>query len=266
MAEDKGVETERKLLARHVVQADYRGLEQGREPMLRIYPPMPPKMWAKFSVVEVQEYEKPGEYGEEQLQLGGEKAFERASQPQAMQDKLASLVPGDRVSLGWNHDYVTTEFTSPDGRKSTMQSPEHTITVLEKLASGPPPPAGAVPVTYAAPMSPVGFAGPMPAMMASPERYSVTPETFAKLAAGGSLSAEDMAQMSGSPVAAASSPTAITSAPAGPASPAAAGLASPVTSAPAASPAAEATSSKKKSSKKKSLKASKKKRSTACCA
>jgi len=290
------VETERNLLARHVVQAEYRGLEQGREPMLRIYPPMPAKIWTKFSVVEVQEYEKPGQYGEEALQPGAEKAFERDLQPKAMQNTLAGLVPGDRVRLGWNHDYVTTEFTSPDGHKSTNQFPEHTITVLEKLsggvgiavtsaaspiasyaaAAGSPVAFAAAPgspVTYAAaPM--VGFAAPMPTM-ASPERFGVSPETFAKLAAGGSLSADEMAQISGqaapgSPVAVAPTPTAITSAPAAPASPtlvepapaaAAAAAAAAVTSAPASRDVA----SKKKSSKKKSLKASKKKRSNACC-
>lgn len=261
--EEQGVETERNLLARHTVLAEFAGLEQGREPMLRIYPPQPAKIWAKFLVEEVQEYEKPGQYGEEQLPPRGEKAFERDSQPQAIQQLLAALVPGDRVRLGWNHDYVTHEFTSPDGRKSTSQFPEHTITTLERVSGGVPTTAAQPAAYVAAPMA-------VPMAAVEPERYSVTPETFAKLAAGGALSQQDLAQLSpASPKAAAVAAAGATSPIAGPilSTAATAGASSPaqVTSAPS-SPGAGGSSSTKKSSKKKtSLKVSKKKKSSACC-
>merc|ERR1719296_170815 len=93
-----------------------------------------------------------------------------------------------------------------------------------------------------------------PPPVAAPARINVSPEIFAKLAAGGTLTPEEMAQLSGEaapvePV----MPVPGSPAPAAPAAPAA-----------AANTSAKASKKKEKGSKK-ALKASKKKKEKGCC-
>ena len=40
------------MLARHSTLATFTGFEQGREPMLRVFPPRPAKSWATFQIDE----------------------------------------------------------------------------------------------------------------------------------------------------------------------------------------------------------------------
>jgi len=40
------------MLARHATLATFTGFEQGREPMLRVFPPRPAKSWATFQIDE----------------------------------------------------------------------------------------------------------------------------------------------------------------------------------------------------------------------
>ena len=40
------------LLSRHSTIATFSGFEQGREPMLRVFPPRPAKSWATFAILE----------------------------------------------------------------------------------------------------------------------------------------------------------------------------------------------------------------------
>merc|ERR1719433_1599743 len=132
-------------------------------------------------------------------------------------------------------------------------------------------------ITYAAPEAVDGqqlvYAAPM--VVAAPARHNVSHEIFAKLAAGGSLTPEEMAQLSGQPAPAAALPG----------SPHAAVLpGSPHVVAPhvgvndghaAAAPGSAKASGKKdkkdksekkeKSGSKKALKASKKKKEKGCC-
>lgn len=49
----EATETNRELLSDHAVVAEYTGTKPGREPMLRVFPPRPAKMWAEFKVIEV---------------------------------------------------------------------------------------------------------------------------------------------------------------------------------------------------------------------
>jgi len=102
---------------------------------------------------------------------------------------------------------------------------------------------------------PVLYAAPPP--VAAPARINVSPEIFAKLAAGGTLTPEEMAQLSGE-----AAPPQVESA-AVPGSPAAAAPAA--APAPAAANASAKASKKKEKGSKKALKASKKKKEKGCC-
>ena len=42
----------RQMLSRHKTTATYGGQEEGRESMLRVFPPRPNKMWETFHIVE----------------------------------------------------------------------------------------------------------------------------------------------------------------------------------------------------------------------
>eukprot|EP00908_Phaeocystis_cordata_P017280 Transcript_28605.p1 GENE.Transcript_28605~~Transcript_28605.p1 ORF type:complete len:233 (+),score=58.42 Transcript_28605:80-778(+) len=48
--DESDVQVSRELLSRHTCLASFAGLEPGREPMLRIFPPQPAKTWARFDV------------------------------------------------------------------------------------------------------------------------------------------------------------------------------------------------------------------------
>lgn len=49
-------ETERELLSAHATVAEYKGVKEGRESMLRVFPQRPNKQWAEFQIIEVSEY------------------------------------------------------------------------------------------------------------------------------------------------------------------------------------------------------------------
>ena len=42
----------RQMLSRHKTTATYEGQEEGRESMLKVFPPRPNKMWETFHIVE----------------------------------------------------------------------------------------------------------------------------------------------------------------------------------------------------------------------
>merc|ERR1711994_323683 len=126
-------------------------------------------------------------------------------------------------------------------------------------------------ITYAAPEAVDGqqlvYAAPM--VVAAPARHNVSHEIFAKLAAGVSLTPEEMAQLSGQPASAAALPGSLHSAVL-PGSPHAA--AAPVgvndghaAASPGSTKASGKTEKKEKSGSKKALKASKKKKEKGCC-
>ena len=46
-------ETERELLSAHATVAEYKGVKEGRESMLRVFPQRPNKQWAEFQIIEV---------------------------------------------------------------------------------------------------------------------------------------------------------------------------------------------------------------------
>lgn len=121
--------TERELLARHVVIATFTGIEPGREPMLRIFPPQPAKNWAAFKIDEYLEFEKPGKYGDDKTDKF---AFLPDDADAAIAATLNTLQPGDRVKLSWHHDYVTR--TEEGGGQS--KSPERPVQLLERIEAG----------------------------------------------------------------------------------------------------------------------------------
>ena len=106
-------------------QVKYLGLKQGMEPMLRVYPPRPAKMWAEFEITKYIEYEKPGKYGDEQQK---KYAFVPDDETPETQGLFAKLSEGDEVLLAWNHDYVTR--TEAGGGQSKF--PMRPVVMLEK--------------------------------------------------------------------------------------------------------------------------------------
>merc|ERR1712139_698684 len=118
--------TSRELLSRHVTRATFAGIEPGREPMLRIYPPQPAKMWANFQIDEYFEHEKPGQYGDERTDRF---AFVAEEQSEAIAATLSTLQPGDAVRLAWNHDYVT----RTDEGGGVAKFPERPVQQLERI-------------------------------------------------------------------------------------------------------------------------------------
>mmetsp|Transcript_9145 Transcript_9145/g.10448 ORF Transcript_9145/g.10448 Transcript_9145/m.10448 type:complete len:121 (-) Transcript_9145:356-718(-) len=118
-------ETDRELLSSHETEAVFNGLVQGRENMLKIYPPRPPKQWAEFRILRYIRYEKPGKYGDPQKDKFRCVASE---QPNEIAARIEQLQVGQQVKLSWNHDYVTRV-----NNGVTSQSPERTITLLENL-------------------------------------------------------------------------------------------------------------------------------------
>ena len=125
----------RELLSRHVCEARFTGYEDSMDPMLRVHPPRPARKLAVFSIEKYLDYEKPGEYGDgraERFTISPDECADAA-----IATTLASLSPGDRVKLAWNHDYVT----RTDEGGGVIKSPERPVVLLEKLessASGQP--------------------------------------------------------------------------------------------------------------------------------
>merc|ERR1719379_2415733 len=109
----------RDLLSSHSTIAIYKGIEPGRENMLKIYPPQPAKDWAVFSIESYLPggYSKPGKYGDEKCTRF---AFLPDDASPEIQSTLKTLETGERVRLDWVHEYVT--IRDEEGRSTS--SPE----------------------------------------------------------------------------------------------------------------------------------------------
>lgn len=119
-------EIERQLLSRHMVKAVFKGIVDGKEPMLKVYPPQEPKQWAEFEIEQYIDYKKPGEYGDkEQTKF----AFVVGDATPVVKKIVSSMKEGDKVKMTWHHDYVTTK----DEGGGEMKSPERTVKFLEKI-------------------------------------------------------------------------------------------------------------------------------------
>ena len=140
----------RQMLSRHKTTATYTGQEEGRESMLRVFPPRPNKMWETFHIVEdcvestgttsmawkphaieqmhtqveYEAYEKPGQYGDAQQTV---QRFTDLDGAHAA--TVSKLNKGDKVRLEWDHNYVT---RTENGGESKY--PERVITLLEPVA------------------------------------------------------------------------------------------------------------------------------------
>ena len=141
----------RQMLSRHKTTATYEGQEEGRESMLKVFPPRPNKMWETFHIVEYraeinavasmawkrhaikqmhtqveyESYEKPGQYGDAQQTIQRFTDLEGAHAA-----TVAKLSKGDKVRLEWDHNYVTRSEDS--GGESKY--PERVITMIEPVA------------------------------------------------------------------------------------------------------------------------------------
>ena len=114
----------REMLSRHKTTATYGGQEEGRESMLKVFPPRPNKMWETFHIVAYESYEKPGQYGDAQQTVQRFTDLEGAHAA-----AVSKLNKGDKVRLEWDHNYVT---RSENGGESKY--PERVITALEPVA------------------------------------------------------------------------------------------------------------------------------------
>ena len=115
----------REMLSRHKTTATYQGQEEGRESMLKVFPPRPNKMWETFHIVAYESYEKPGQYGDAQQTIQRFTDLEGAHAA-----TVAKLSKGDKVRLEWDHNYVT---RSEEGGGESKY-PVRVITALEPVA------------------------------------------------------------------------------------------------------------------------------------
>jgi hypothetical protein len=88
--------------------------------------------FATFSNLQYTTYEKRGEYGDDKaesflIQLTGAGAD---ALPAGASELVAALKPGDRVRLGWDHQYV--KRVEPQGGES--QFPRRPVVLLERAA------------------------------------------------------------------------------------------------------------------------------------
>merc|ERR1712217_359975 len=60
-----GTEINRELLSRHSVHAVFKGCAE-RQSRVMMHPPPPPRLVADFNIIAYIEYDKPGQYGDEQ--------------------------------------------------------------------------------------------------------------------------------------------------------------------------------------------------------
>lgn len=124
-----------KLLSRHETTAVFKGTEIRECMGMTLQCPDEcghSGEFATFEIIQYNTYEKPGEYGDAkqksyEVQLTS--SITRPMENQAAIDTIKKLKAGDKVTLNWNHNYVTTKY--PGGGES--QSPERTIVKLEKL-------------------------------------------------------------------------------------------------------------------------------------
>mmetsp|Transcript_33923 Transcript_33923/g.41816 ORF Transcript_33923/g.41816 Transcript_33923/m.41816 type:complete len:122 (+) Transcript_33923:263-628(+) len=119
-------ETARELLSSHETEATFKGFQQGKEPLLKIYPPRPAKQWATFKIDKYINYEKPGKYGDAKAENFRCVA---AEQSEEVAETISQLEVGQKVKLSWNHDYVTR--TSEQGM--TSKSPQRVVILLERM-------------------------------------------------------------------------------------------------------------------------------------
>lgn len=134
--DESDVQITRQVLSSHECIAVFQGLEPGREPMLRIFPPQPAKTWAAFGIESYEAYEKTGEYGDEQQTRY---AFVPAECESAeIADRVSSLQPNDRVRISWRHEYVTRSAWSERlGQRTSSSFPERPVLSLEKITPLP---------------------------------------------------------------------------------------------------------------------------------
>eukprot|EP00928_Gymnodinium_smaydae_P026304 TRINITY_DN20703_c0_g2_i1.p1 TRINITY_DN20703_c0_g2~~TRINITY_DN20703_c0_g2_i1.p1 ORF type:complete len:389 (+),score=80.30 TRINITY_DN20703_c0_g2_i1:39-1205(+) len=122
----KLVKVTEEVLSKHMAKAKYVGLQEGRESMMRCWPPRQNQSWASFQIVEYISYEKPGKYGDAKLEPDDEFRFLPESQCEDIQDIFSSLKPGQDVVIAWEHTYVT----KTDGTH-TQKAPERQVIKLQ---------------------------------------------------------------------------------------------------------------------------------------
>lgn len=132
--DESDVQVKRDLLSSHTCTATFSGIEQGRENMLRIYPPRPPKSWAAFDIDSYEAYEKTGEYGDEKQSRF---AFVPAECSDTnITDTVNALPPNARVKISWRHEYVTrSSWSQRLGQRTSSSYPERPVVSLEQLPS-----------------------------------------------------------------------------------------------------------------------------------
>jgi hypothetical protein len=84
---------------------------------------------AEFKILEYQQYEKPGEYGDEKADVYRVRIDQNApreKQDPAVIEIIKSLTPGQKVKLFWEHIYVT------DGETGSKW-PERPLRSIEKI-------------------------------------------------------------------------------------------------------------------------------------
>lgn len=119
----------RELLSRHVCEATYHGVRSGNEALLRVHPPRPTKQWADFAIDKYILHEHLGEHGDGKVETFAFVPSECSDA--AVLAVFSQLVSNDRVTIAWNHEYVTR--IELDG--STRKFPERQILRLEKLGT-----------------------------------------------------------------------------------------------------------------------------------
>ena len=124
-----------KLLSKHETTAVFKGTETRECKGLTLLCPNEcghSGEFATFEITTYNTYEKPGEYGDPKqatyiIQLTS--TIKRPMDNKKAIELVKTLKIGDKVTLNWNHNYVTT--TYPDG--GSTKSPERVIVKLEKL-------------------------------------------------------------------------------------------------------------------------------------
>jgi len=141
-------ELSRENLAKSHVLATFKGITE-RPCMVMIHPPPPPQRFANFEIHEYIEYEKPGQYGDEQSQSHGVELGK--GQSDEVIAAIESLQPGELVELAWQHDYVT---WSEDGGQTMSKYPERPVYILDRaptllltVTQGEQGQDGSVPIT-----------------------------------------------------------------------------------------------------------------------
>ncbi len=134
-AEPALVSQDRALLSRHSTVATFGGVRE--QPCRHLTSLCPHQCGhaasvALFNIVDYLEYEKPGQYGDEQatvfhVRVSGGTGGDTA--PPDVAALIATLAPGDRVLLDWRHEYVTNTWEGGGSAKF----PERPVTKLARV-------------------------------------------------------------------------------------------------------------------------------------